>query len=75
MSGTKTSRRKPVFKLDAVGEGSKADEWGYDFDLLVGWLEDIKESENDKADEDERYRQRAEKLEEAVCMLQDLQES
>ena len=72
MNGGKKSQQKLTKPLDPIGKGSSADDLGYDFDLLVGWLEDIKESENDKADEDERYRQRAEKLEEAVCALQNL---
>lgn len=61
-------------KLKPIGEGSMADEYGYDFELLVSWLEDISAKEQETAEKNPRYAKRADKLDTAVCMLQELME-
>jgi hypothetical protein len=60
-------------KLKPIGKGSSADSLGYSFSLLVSWLEDIRDSELEKADTKPAYLKRAEELDTLVCRLSDLE--
>ncbi len=59
--------------ISKIGKGSMAEEHGYSFDLLLGWLEDISSSELEKAETKPRYEKRAHMLEDALEILRKLQ--
>lgn len=61
-----------MMPLSPIGKGSSADDNGYNFDLLLGWLESIRDSELEKAETKPAYRKRADKLSDLVDGLQDL---
>jgi hypothetical protein len=60
-------KRKP--KLKPVGSGSDAEEYGYRFDLLLSWLESIRDHELELSESKPQYTERAEKLSDAVDSL------
>ena len=61
-------------RLKPIGSRSMADEHGYSFDLLVSWLEDIRDSELELADERPAYKKRAHKLSDLVDELSSMSE-
>ncbi len=61
-------------RLKPIGSQSMADYHGYSFDLLMSWLEDIRDSELELAEEDPSYTKRAHKLSDLVDELNSMVE-
>jgi hypothetical protein len=62
--------------LKPIGQGPRADENGTGFDFLVGWLEEIRDHELERAEGKSSrspVRRRAERLEQIVGDLTELQ--
>lgn len=66
--------KKKTKPLKPIGSGSRAEDIGYDIDLLIGWLEDIKDHEFERAESDPRYMKRAELFEDGLSKLQSASE-
>lgn len=61
-------------KLKPIGEGSYAESHGYDFELLMSWLESIRDEEIEKAEEKPAYEKRADAFSDAVDRLNEISE-
>ena len=61
-------KKKKKLPLVAIGEGSDAHEHGYYFDLLMSWLENIRDHELERPHR--KYEKRAHAFSDAVDALQ-----
>lgn len=59
--------------LKPIGKGSSAADSGYSFELLVGWLESIRDHELELAETKPAYTKRAHKLSDLVDELQGME--
>lgn len=59
-------------KLHPIGTGSTAEEVGYDFELLLGWLENVRHHELERCETKPRYQVRAHALSDLVDGLSQL---